>query len=136
MRKYPEFEDLLCFSCSPLQEKYIDSVNKKFKICQDFAMKIWNATTPDQLNQNSTRFDNCGFLVPNDVAWKDEYPQGFFLPSTLPNFKEFINKIGIPYFDGYEVEIIDGDNTTCFTQGKSLVVNMMTNVLILLMIIV
>lgn len=134
LRKYPEFEDLLCFVCSPLQEKYIDTTAKTFKVCQDFAMKIWNASTPAELNQKSTRFDNCGFLIPDHLngAFTTD---GYFMPSVFGSFGDFINKIQLPYFPDYTVEVIDGNNLTCFTKGSHLFMNVIFNVLILIMLI-
>ena len=66
LRKYPEFEDLLCLGCAPLESKYVVGDNKDtLRLCKKFALALWNATTEEELNQPTKRFDNCGFLVPD-----------------------------------------------------------------------
>ena len=63
MREYPEFEDLLCLACAPLESIYYDSTTKILKICKQFAMKLWNATTEEELSKPTKRFDNCGLYT-------------------------------------------------------------------------
>ena len=59
LRKYPEFEDLLCLGCAPLESKYVVGDNKDtLRLCKKFALALWNATTEEELNQsNNSPFD-------------------------------------------------------------------------------
>lgn len=42
----------------------------------------------------------------------------YIIPSKKFNsFEEFINAIGIPYYEDYTIEIIDGDEETCFNYS-------------------
>ena len=40
MRKYDEFEYLMCFGCHPFESLYTDKINKKIKICKQFSNKL------------------------------------------------------------------------------------------------
>lgn len=61
MRKYPEFEYLMCFGCHPFESLYIDKVEKKIRVCKEFALKMWGKDNNISLNNPTTVFDNCGF---------------------------------------------------------------------------
>jgi hypothetical protein len=56
-------EDLYCYGCNPAEFEYTDLIENKINICMSFAMRLWNATTPEDLYKPTTRFDNCGFKV-------------------------------------------------------------------------
>lgn len=68
LRKYPEFEDLLCLACSPLESVYYDTTTNILKICKQFAMKFWNATTEEDLLKPTKRFDNCGLYTKDSFS--------------------------------------------------------------------
>ena len=108
-------EDLLCFGCSANEGKYRTD-DGKIKICSNFAKKIWKATTDEDLKKPSTRFDGCGLLAEegnNFEEYANEF--GYIIPSKkFKSFEDFINALKIPYYDDYEVEVVDGDKDTCF----------------------
>lgn len=87
-------------------------------LCKDFAEALWNASTSEELSKPTKRFDNCGFKVPEertDLGFSD----GFFLPSqTGWDLATFIQKIGIPYYDIKNVEIVDGKSDSCFSASR------------------
>ena len=61
MRKYEDFEYLMCFGCHPFESLYTDKINRKIKICKQFAYKLWK----NNINEPSTVFDGCGFKAPS-----------------------------------------------------------------------
>ena len=125
LRKYPEFEDLLCLGCAPLESKYVVGDNKDtLRLCKKFALALWNATTEEELNQPTKRFDNCGFLVPDGfLDTQNPTPpyinDDWFLPSDIGGGLEgFIREIKIPYYEIKHIEIVDGDSDECFSSSS------------------
>ena len=125
LRKYPEFEDLLCLGCAPLESKYVVGDNKDtLRLCKKFALALWNATTEEELNQPTKRFDNCGFLVPDGfLDTQSTTPQyindDWFLPSDIGGGLEgFIIAIKIPYYEIKHIEIVDGESDECFSSSS------------------
>ena len=51
--------------CAHLESIYI--VDGHLKLCKKFALALWNATTEEELKLPTKRFDNCGFLVPDET---------------------------------------------------------------------
>ena len=46
---------------------------------------------------------------------------GYIIPSKVFNsFEEFINTLKIPYYDGYTIQVVDGDEKTCFDKSDYL----------------
>ena len=125
LRKYPEFEDLLCLGCAPLESKYVVGDNKDtLRLCKKFALALWNATTEEELNQPTKRFDNCGFLVP-DGFLDSQNPtphyinDDWFLPSDIEGGLEgFIREIKILYYEIKHIEIVDGESDECFSSSS------------------
>ena len=72
----------MCFSCSPFESQYLDIKNKRINICQNFAMKIWNASNVEELNKKSTIFDNCGFYFENTPLEKYLEDNGYINPNS------------------------------------------------------
>ena len=125
LRKYPEFEDLLCLGCAPLESKYVVGDNKDtLRLCKKFALALWNATTEEELNQPTKRFDNCGFLVPDGFLEPNNptpkyINDDWFLPSDIEGGLEgFIIEIKIPYYEIKHIEIVDGDSDECFSSSS------------------
>ena len=87
-------------------------------------MALWNATTEEELEKPTKRFDNCGFLVPDDFQpsqTTNPYIQDdWFLPSDIEGGLEgFIKEIKIPYYDDIShIEIVDGDSDECFSSSN------------------
>ena len=43
---------------------------------------------------------------------------GYIIPSKVFNsFEEFINTLKIPYYDDYTIQVVDGDEKTCFDKS-------------------
>ena len=123
LRLFPELEDLLCFGCHEKESKYrTDDGAKKIRICKSFAQKIWKG----DLDKTSTRFDGCGLLAEdNNFKEIDEDNQGvgYIFPSKVfANFEEFINKLKIPYYDDYSIEVVN-DGEDCFNNYNIIKVN-------------
>ena len=108
----------MCFSCSPFESQYLDIKNKRINICQNFAMKIWNASNAEELNKKSTIFDNCGFYFENTPLEKYLEDNGFINPKSdhlnyilisyvFTSFENFVNTIKIPYFSDYKIIIFN-----------------------------
>ena len=131
LRLFPELEDLLCFGCSADEFKYRDDNTKKIRICKSFAQRIWKT----DLDKPSTRFDGCGLLAEgneNKFVGKDSDDLGYIIPSKVfENFEDFINQMTIPYYDDYEIILVD-DGNNCF-NNKNFIKN---NIFILLLMLI
>ena len=117
LRKYSEFEDLMCFGCHPLEKYYINETNKTIFICEEFAMRLWNATELSELNEPTTIFDNCGFKV--DFLEDNSNNYKFIIPSQEWNsFFDFFTEIHIPLYEDYNFVLVpkDGD-VSCYNFG-------------------
>ena len=113
LRKYSEFEDLMCLACHPLESNYVDPTNKKIRICEDFAMRLWNASDKDELNKPTDIFDNCGFKSDNF-----EIDDKFIIPSKhWDNFTHFFTDIRVPLFEDYDLTLINNDEGQCYNIG-------------------
>ena len=88
------------------------------------------------LNKPSKRFDGCG-LLSEDNGFSSYADEGlnYIIPSKKFNsFKEFIDALGIPYYDDYTIEIVDGDEETCFNFSSFIKPNFSLIVAILIFI--
>ena len=131
LRIFPELEDLLCFGCSEKEGKYRDVANHKIKVCKSFAKKIWKA----DLDKPSTRFDGCGLLADEEHGFSDHANDGYIIPSKEFNkFEDFINAVGIPYYDEYTIEVVDGDKNTCFDKSIFLKLNLIEYIILFILI--
>ena len=83
-------------------------------------MKLWNATTEEELMKPTKRFDNCGLYTQEN--FNTEINEDFFFPSqTGWGLSEFVTKITIPFYaDLTGVSIIEGDSETCFSGSDYL----------------
>lgn len=129
MRKYTELEELMCLGCHPYESQYIDRTTSTLYICNSFAYKLWNASSVEELNQPTRKFDNCGFKISDYLAanssiskrgqLKDISPNGqYIIPSeSFKSFKIMIDAIKVPFYEDFHVELVDNskeDYRTCF----------------------
>ena len=126
LRIFPELEDLLCYGCSANESKYIEEDEdgqKKIKICKSFAKKIWKVDNDEDLDKPSKRFDGCGLLADENnfqnITIDDEDENlGYIIPSkAFSNFADFINTLKIPYYEDYEIVVVDGNKENCFDNN-------------------
>ena len=68
IRKYAELEELMCLGCHPYESSYINGGKRVVYICNAFAMKMWNASTVEELSSGSRKYDNCGFKITSNLA--------------------------------------------------------------------
>ena len=119
MRLFPELEDLLCYGCHAKESEYRSEDDKQIRICKSFAQKIWKA----DLDETSTRFDGCGLLAAENNFDDLDDDMGYIIPSKVfTSFEEFINKLKIPYYEGYEIVVVD-DSDNCFNKNNFIKVN-------------
>lgn len=140
LRIFPELEDLLCFGCSANEAKYRseDNDNKVIRVCKSFAKKIWKVDNDADLNKPSTRFDGCGLLAEeNNFAelleseGDEDEDINYIIPSKeFASFSEFINALKIPYYKDYTIEVVDGDENSCFNSNNFIKYNTFTKILI------
>ena len=117
IRKYSQFENLMCLGCHPLERNYIDTDRQVIRICRSFAESMWNNTENDDgLNYPTKIFDNCGFKATDDIIDKLDNlsrpyrNQKYIIPSeTFMNFSDFFNFIQIPFYENYTIELNDTD---------------------------
>ena len=117
IRKYSQFENLMCLGCHPLERNYIDTDRQVIRICRSFAESMWNNTENDDgLNYPTKIFDNCGFKATDDIIEKLDNlsrpyrNQKYIIPSeTFMNFSDFFNFIQIPFYENYTIELNDTD---------------------------
>ena len=137
IRKYAEFENLMCFGCHPMESKYIYIENgiSKIKICKAFALRLWNNSDTDDeeiLNKKTTIFDNCGFKVELD-GLSNLTNKSYTIPSqTFDNFSHFFHEIKIPFYEDYIIVVVDGNEETCYNHSSNII---MSNLLYLLLLI-
>jgi hypothetical protein len=79
-----ELDDLYCIGCNYKEPTYNNVEEKKLYICQSYVMKLWNANDTTQLDQPTTRFDNCGFKKPEYFANVTEL--SYVIPSIVFNW--------------------------------------------------
>jgi len=131
----------MCFYCSPFESQYLDIKNKRIKICQKFAMKIWNASTVEELNKKSTTFDVCGFYFENTPLENYLEKYGFINPysdhlnyilisKVFRTFEDFVNTIKIPYFSDYKITIIE-NNQDCYNLNNKISINFLFLIILL-----
>ena len=120
IRKYTEFENLMCFGCHPLESKYIDTENHIIRICRSFAVSLWNGPESEDyeaLNKPTTIFDNCGFKVELEelTALTNE---SYIIPSeAFANFSDFFKYIKIPFYEDYTIELQTETNDSCYNSS-------------------
>ncbi len=129
MRKYTELEELMCLGCHPYESQYIDRDTTTLYICNSFAYKLWNASSVEELEQPTRKFDNCGFKISDYLAGnssitkrgilKDISPNGqYIIPSeSFKSFKIMIDAIKVPFYEDFHVELVDNTKDgyrTCF----------------------
>ena len=120
IRKYSEFENLMCFGCHPLESNYIDKENHIIRICKSFAANLWSGQGIEDyeaLNKPTTVFDNCGIKAGygNLSNITEEY---YIIPSEkFNNFSHFFLYIRIPFYENYKIEIQEETNETCYNYS-------------------
>ena len=133
LRKYNEFEDLMCFACHPLENYYINETSKEIYICKDFAKRLWNATKDEELNSSTTVFDNCGFKSDSFEDISDN--KNYIIPSknkNLSSFNDFFKIIKIPFFEDYELKLVnEGEKSYCYNKSVFIKQNVLNKILIL-----
>ncbi len=81
-------------------------------ICKSYLESLWGG----DITQPSTRFDNCGFTT----YWLNSpHDSDVVLPSVyFPNVTSFINAVKPPFYEDYQMVIVDDENSNdpCF-QG-------------------
>lgn len=123
MRKYNELEELMCLGCHPYESSYIERASKKLYICHSFAMKFWNASDIEELEKPTRKYDNCGFKI-TDYLSPFATRNHYIIPSeTFTGFLDMINKIKIPFYEDYQIILIDEnakDAPYCFNYSSFL----------------
>ena len=120
IRKYTEFENLMCFGCHPLESNYIDKENKIIRICKSFATTLWDGPDSENyeaLDHPTTIFDNCGFKKGLDEL-QNITDESYIIPSEkFHNFSHFFNYIKIPFYEDYKITIQDETNENCYNYS-------------------
>ena len=137
MRKYTELEELMCLGCHPYESSYIDREKRRVYICNAFAMKMWNASNVEELSKGSRKYDNCGFKITPSLVNVTNASRHFIIPSeTFTGFLDMVNSIQIPFYEDYQVELVDEqqeNSTTCFNDCNLIIVSFMFYIYILLL---
>ena len=135
LRKYNEFEDLMCFACHPLENYYINETSKEIYICKDFAKRLWNATKEEELNSSTTVFDNCGFKGDADIFENISDSKNYIIPSKniyLSSFHDFFKIVKIPFFEDYKLTLVEGnEKILCYNKSVFIERNALNKILIL-----
>ena len=137
VRKYTEFENLMCFGCHPLENYYIDSEKKQIRICKSFADRFWNSTDEEGgLEKPTTIFDNCGFKV--DLPELEILANGsnYIIPSEVfQSFHMFFEYIKIPFYDNYEIIIQEENDEYCYNYSSYIKISLFYLVLYYILIV-
>ena len=134
MRKYTELEELMCLGC---RTKVHISTERKEESISAFAMKMWNASNVEELSKGSRKYDNCGFKITPSLVNVTNASRHFIIPSeTFTGFLDMVNSIQIPFYEDYQVELVDEqqeNSTTCFNDCNLIIVSFMFYIYILLL---
>ena len=131
IRKYTDFENLMCFGCHPLESKYTgeytitmndtNTTIKTIRICRSFALTLWDSpesSNYEALNNPTTNFDNCGFKTDLDELKNISNGKNYILPSEkFHNFSDFFNYIKIPFYEDYEIQIQNETDDNCYNYS-------------------
>ena len=116
LRKYSELEDLMCLGCHPLEMFYIDKTTRTINMCLDFALRLWNASNEEELNQPTKLYDNCGFKAFGDYL----QIQGlrYIIPSQeFLSLYDFFDKVKIPFYEDYKINIFKEKSDYCYNKS-------------------
>ena len=126
IRKYTDFENLMCLGCHPLEYRYLGNetnedgnVTKFIRICKSFAESLWNSSdSENSLDKPSYVFDNCGFKV-EAFEGKDRFKgYSYIIPSEeFHNISEFFEYITIPFYDEYQIRIQNETDDNCYNYS-------------------
>ena len=139
IRKYTEFENLMCFGCHPLERNYVDKETKVIRICPSFAYRLWTQDEKENdkevLDKPTKVFDNCGFKVElkdlRDLV--NETTKTYIIPSIVfPNFTFFFQHIKIPFYEDYTVNVTEKDDQFCYNHSSNMNKFLLLNLFLLL----
>ena len=125
MDNFDALTQYFCFGCYFQQSSYLNYTTKTIRVCKDFAARVWTNGDPDisNLARPSSTFDNCGLYTNQSIKIQSQ---------AYKNASYFFKDILPPFFENYQIELVDGlDN--CFDWGiKALVkVHLIATVLLL-----
>ena len=82
------------------------------RICKSFAEDFWGGP----LEQNTTKFDNCGFKVDDSKeCLKTQDNENYIIPSErFENFIDFMECIKIPFYDMFIIKIEENEDEFCY----------------------
>jgi hypothetical protein len=137
IRKYTDFENLMCLGCHPLEYRYLGNETDEFgnithyiRICKSFAESLWNSSDSENSLESSTHvFDNCGFKVEldtllDDPRFKDE---SYLIPSeAFHSFYEFFEYIKIPFYENYKIRIQNETDDNCYNYSFFIKINLVS----------
>lgn len=116
LRKYSELEDLMCLGCHPLEMFYIDKETSTINMCLDFALRLWNASNEEELNQPTKLYDNCGFKAFGEFLQTPGLK--YIIPSQqFNNLYDFFDTVKIPFYEDYKVNIIKEKSDYCYNKS-------------------
>ena len=133
IRKYTEFENLMCFGCHPLERTYIDTDNHIIRICRSFAASLWNGPESkdyEALNHKTEIFDNCGFKTELEQL-QNLTNESYIIPSEkFDNFSHFFEYIKIPFYENYRIVIQNETDDNCYNFSLYIKNNLLTLILL------
>ncbi len=136
IRKYSEFENLMCFGCHPLESNYIDTDKKIIRVCKSFAESLWNNSESENINTldyPTTIFDNCGFKVELDSLIEKTNGSLYIIPSEeFLNFSDFFEYIKIPFYEDFKIVIQEETNDTCYNNSFNIKSSLLSYIFILI----
>ena len=132
IRKYSQFESIMCLGCHPLERNYLgvdENGTKIIRVCKSFAVSMWNSSSEKGLYDKTEVFDNCGFktkIFTNNTE-KFKYLSGgekYIIPSQVfDNFTDFFEYIKIPFYEDYKIVIQDETNEHCYDNSYFININ-------------
>ena len=132
IRKYTQFENIMCLGCNPLESNYLgvdDNGNKIIRVCKSFAISMWNSSGDDGIYHKTEVFDNCGFKTQifTNNSKKFKYLNGgekYIIPSKFfDNFTDFFEYIKIPFYEDYKIVIQNETNEHCYDKSYFININ-------------
>lgn len=109
VREFPELEYYMCLGCNDRQPEYMG--NNTVYVCKKFAEKLFD--------KDPTIYDGCGLnLQPTLSDGSQASTSSFILPSRhYPNSTIFLNDVKPPYFEGYNIEVVEPTTHACLDSA-------------------
>ena len=109
----PDLRNYMCFGCSFVQPQVTDEATKTIRICKGFAERLWSGK-----ENNGVEFAKTQNIY-DDFGLRHKDGKTILIQSQdLTNATDFFNKVLPPFFEDYQISIVDND-PSCYNLALS-----------------